>query len=1407
MDSWRKKTLVVITICILLLIAAAIMLGIGIHKAKQDKENYDECKKECANATIHTVGSVLHFSIDPGVPWNDSYSKPDDPATVAVISEFQQNVSSMLGSNSFAIQEFRTILQFSTLALNSRLLAVSPDYLVPNLQHDTQFYGTLVFSSKVSAEDVQAALRTKYTTATVAESSHVYCQALIEQPTPVPPPLGDYPCDPRSPSRTVIVMVDVATPMDPTVSSKDKLTAVQSYLKSLSPPAGTDWQGLEMGIGVYEGSNAYLLNNWRSNSQAEWDAAIAQVMLNETSESHNVTRAFEFVRDEFSNPNLQLKVGTARSLIILADGFEYDNGFGENRSRVLAEVVAQTFYTSTVLVSNSRDIRSVFTSILPSGYKFINIDYWYQLGMEDIRTRSLWWICLSLPLTTPPPTLIPPTENPITVLTTPHHRPTVPPTPPGPPDLPEACDGLQVLFLIDMSQSIDDKFGNIITFIQSFMAQTERANDTKFGYISFNQVIHDHSGTLRDPVDFLVYLNSTKYINGNTYYTVGFDAMSSFNQFFNPNASRVVVFVTSENAIDISAANIAKMGKIVQEMRDGGVQFITTLTYPTADKVVVLNQILQYGSPADTNSAKVIQTTNYDTLVPMAFQVARALACRRDASKKCAVDVVWLVEDSEVVVNVKGQEYARGAILAYIEATRKSMGRFGDRMGLGYYSNPDNRPHTEHDRSGIALYLNDPRSFDPDAAAALVKYTIPEDPWGVYSDIALGLEFAEKIFGTSPTSNAQVVFIFGRGTFTQPGQDCCDDPFNISSTLLESGVLMKAAVIGTGKNETIMSMITGQPNFEVPGFTRTDAEQIGALLVDQLLEFRQQAVEQGNCMQPELKNFCQEKSDIVLIIHIPPTGQEELFYAVKNYTIATLLEAFKGMDYGGTDKLTRVAILTYFGDTVTVVQGLRASYNLTTAIMAVEKIEFVNNDAEFSNLSLAYEEAWKQFNTSGKSYASWSTIVITEMLDEFDEEAALNITGPMVEAGTYNFGLGTSENASYFWGMENIWNKYTLIGEEDLMEPDGVPAVYTANQLRDFVCDHYPGEGKSTLPPTTTPNGPTTQPGFLPQGILAEQNWPDLAIVIDTSTDPGLHKLIGIAGADAENSALNDKGFEVLRLFLLNTLRNFKFDAGPAMTHVALLTFDGTATTLFNFTAHSSWESIYEALTINLQYGPSDNHVPTKDIDQAIQMLSDHIYQPLAGYQTGKPNYLWIFTTGEQNLHTNNGQYKNTLLTLAQGGVNIYSIGLGAVNDTFLATLSTGYRAFFTIGKDFSRFGLVVFDSTGVLPQSKAMNDQFDKAVLVDNINKIQPVNRALKTAKYDDAIAYINATISDLANGKRNTAPSFTIFLTANNDCNYVIPIGSTNLTYFNQDIYTVMVLGLDNTTLPNFTRTLATE
>ncbi|CAJ0934651.1 unnamed protein product, partial [Mesorhabditis belari] len=136
-------------------------------------------------------------------------------------------------------------------------------------------------------------------TSKMAESTDAIAQIIAEQPPPNPTPIKGFPCDPRIPGRTVIVMVDIAKPIDPTISPQIKLQAIKNYVSLITLPEETVWNTFEMGLGVFHGSNAYILNNWLCKNQTCWNDAVDALFINETSQSHNTTRAYNEIWKQY----------------------------------------------------------------------------------------------------------------------------------------------------------------------------------------------------------------------------------------------------------------------------------------------------------------------------------------------------------------------------------------------------------------------------------------------------------------------------------------------------------------------------------------------------------------------------------------------------------------------------------------------------------------------------------------------------------------------------------------------------------------------------------------------------------------------------------------------------------------------------------------------------------------------------------------------------------------------------------------------------------------------------------------------------------------------------------------------------------------------------------------------------
>ena len=65
---------------------------------------------------------------------------------------------------------------------------------------------------------------------------------------------------------------------------------IQLFLRQLAPPSNAKWGDLRMGVGVYVGSSAYLIDNFLCANDNCWQRTINMITLNDTVESHNVSR-------------------------------------------------------------------------------------------------------------------------------------------------------------------------------------------------------------------------------------------------------------------------------------------------------------------------------------------------------------------------------------------------------------------------------------------------------------------------------------------------------------------------------------------------------------------------------------------------------------------------------------------------------------------------------------------------------------------------------------------------------------------------------------------------------------------------------------------------------------------------------------------------------------------------------------------------------------------------------------------------------------------------------------------------------------------------------------------------------------------------------------------------------------
>jgi hypothetical protein len=69
-----------------------------------------------------------------------------------------------------------------------------------------------------------------------------------------------------------------------------------------------------------------------------------------------------------------------------------------------------------------------------------------------------------------------------------------------------------------------------------------------------------------------------------------------------------------------------------------------------------------------------------------------------------------------------------------------------------------------------------------------------------------------------------------------------------------------------------------------------------------------------------------------------------------------------------------------------------------------------------------------------------------------------------------------------------------------------------------------------------------------------------------------------------------------MRLFLANMFIQYRI--GPTLTRVALVTFDGAATTVFRLNTYTNWNDLYQAIGNSWQYGPASMHTADRNLNE-----------------------------------------------------------------------------------------------------------------------------------------------------------------------------------------------------------------
>uniref|UniRef100_A0A914V089 VWFA domain-containing protein n=1 Tax=Plectus sambesii TaxID=2011161 RepID=A0A914V089_9BILA len=1307
-----------------ILIAGIVMLVIGIIN---NNKTCPTCPGGSPTSTSSPQSGCSSDSLNPfaitgytnSVPWDPTLSDPNSQAYKTAAGTLATQISAAF-TNSTA-NDFMRSLMMATNSATYTLQKVSiSQFANPSATNANapstgiNFYATLVFVGVPgpTADDIQKHLSDAGIYATAYSSTTAgQCSTFTPPPYPsVPPPPNSSPrppftCDPTTSKTSVIFLVDAASPTEPGISSTIKQQLIASYLQSFMPSTTSDsWPGLQMGVAIYYGTTAYMPYNFMCNSGACWASTVNSIVVQSSNpsisayDSHNVSSGLLFAVNEFSQMfGNNDPYGTARLAVLVTDGYQYNGNAVDPAPGLATNLKNAGFKLTAVVATPSASVQNSIKALVSvdwsDSFPLASIT---QLTNPTLLTYTAKWVCAALPITTPAPPVTTTTTMTTTTLTTTYTLPqltttsTPPPTtgPPTTPTLPpnSPCRNLDLLFLIDESQSmhISDGFGAAKSFVINVTDTYKVFPNSRFAWITFNSKIWVQTPFMAAQ-DFKANVMNTNFNEGSTNFVLGFNATNyTISTSSGPlqNRQPVLIFVSDGNPNDGGTLN--QVIALTTYLRCNLNTLIIGLGVSEAlTDAQTMQAAIGVGVQDGCIASHYGNITNYNQIsIAGLSQVEQYLKCypASPATSTCNLDIMFVFENSELV-NYAGRYLELGAMTQTITDYGKngSLSYYGDHVGIVYFSSFDGFNGAEFSRSGV---LDDPANNNPASSSysqilPLLNNFNATYQLGGASDLLLGLTNASQLLAyrrnVDNSANIPAIIIMGRGTF-KDGDNCCDSPVAFAQNLrTQYGAQMKGVLVGQLRNDSILSSITGTPNI-VPSqdyYNDGSAFNDGRALSGQISAWLESVRTRSTCSLPTQLPYCPYYMDIVIIWR--SATQNQTFQDVQKFITQMLLApgtgAFAGAEQNTvTDRLTRIALITYDTNRANLKFDLTQYQYMSDYSKAVGSIPWPNQASLTADLlSEAFKAAQEVLLNSARLYASRSVIVFSDDFSSTDYNDSIinyHLLKDVLDASV--FGIYIGQNQSDSFDYRNFTDQRIALPVSTGLNPTKPSAINVANALRNFVCTvSPPPPPPPTAPPTITTQAPCTYPPPPTPSASAQPTkapagaWPDITILLDTSANlaPG-------------SNALNDRGFEAVRMFLVNTLQQYRIDFNH--TRVSLVTFDGTANVVFTFNQNLNMASLMNAIGNQWEYGPAGTHTADRNLNAALQMVLSKVYNEPSGsgYDPNHINFLWAFVTGNP---TDSG-YAQSLYQLQSMGIRTQAIGLGTLDQQFLSNF--GFDSF-----------------------------------------------------------------------------------------------------------------------------------
>ncbi|GMT05063.1 hypothetical protein PENTCL1PPCAC_27237, partial [Pristionchus entomophagus] len=931
-------------------------------------------------------------------------------------------------------------------------------------------------------------------------------------------------CDVGSRQVATIFLIDVAHPTVGTL--EQKLANISSILSILPfsvhlPVDGTPWpDGVTFQIVTFVGDKVKSLGEPCADSNC-WNKLVAELtpanVNPNNAPGHTLANGMEYV---LRNIAPVIPPNQARSMIMILDSIDATT---DSAVAQLADTLKHTHYfvISALQIGVADSVKARLQGAISDGTHYYVIPSFAWINNPTVVSQIDHWIC-DARLPTPQPTS--PTAPTTPGLLTTEPTPTEHPMTPWPERKRAHACALDVLFLVDESQSMLDYGYHIsMDMVRSLTDHYyENHNSSRFALVTFNSALVFSTHRFLPKGTFAETLNGVKEQTGATYFELGFDAARAIIKGSTSRATRddvrtLIVFM-SDGAN--GNGTVEKVVGIARDLRTTyQTQIIAIGLNATQDGQRLTKEVIGFGTLDSAVQSSYFNMRSIeekpDGNIEAVHYAGRTVHCKGE--DVCGVDLTFVIEvsESELAENVEVQ---KAAVASTINHFRQSFGPFKARVSLVFFSAPQGLQLSEYERSGVLFSQLD----DPAVAinATMKRHYI----LGGASDVKLAMETTRKLLDENDSGNDQMVVFMARGEF-RDGQaiNCCDDPSDASAAV-RAKATVQGVVIGGFPNKPLLDKFTGSSSID--GNAIVTVNDAGKRIAAELIPIIEEKERNAQCaVVPAFVLPCQEIVDLVIAMH---ASTPESFNTTKYFVSRELLPDIFGGQFSSlpqSEHPLNIAIIVYSTLGATTIVRFNDVVGQEQLAQKVEAL--VLPGAGKSRSSQAFEET-KRVLQRARPGASSVLLMISDDVDISDIKKAADFKRSQLADLSYTFGVFVTRDRLQREQMKELVDHGILLSTIDQLNLKARRSARNyANQIARAVCKYVGPQISNTTPSTFRRFADPPMERSRRAEVRPREIWPDVIIVVDT----------------AVNSTNEERGMNRARM---DKIKNFlKFDLLP----------------------------------------------------------------------------------------------------------------------------------------------------------------------------------------------------------------------------------------------------------------------